>query len=130
MIKFSKICSLTFALAFCLYAGSAESAETQGKWIRYGKNTVNANQHALVSLLNPIAEADEAKVAAMIKDANGPIPLTIAIQFTQPSTLFYTINTRVSDPKAAVAASKKANEMYTAIQKFLKSNETYLDLGD
>ncbi len=116
--------------AFCLAAVPGHAAEGQGKWIRFGKTTVNASQHATVSLQNPIADADEAKVAAMIKDANGPIPLVIAIQFTQPSVSFYTLNARVSDPKQAVAASRKANAMYTSIQAFLKSGETYLDLGD
>lgn len=117
-------------LAVSLCASMALAADVQGKWIRYGKQTVNANQHATVTLLNPIADADEAKVAAMIKNANGPISLTIAIQFTQPSAAFYTVNARVADPKAAVEASAKANAMYKAIQAFLKSNETYLDLGE
>jgi len=121
---------LALALALCLYAVAALAADAQGKWIRYKTSTVNANQHATINLLDPIAGADEAKVAALIKDANGPIPLTIAIQFSQPAVSFYTVNTRVSDPKLAVAASKKANEMFKAIQAFLKSNETYLDLGE
>lgn len=128
MVKFAKVCAILLLMG--LYGTCAEAAETQGKWIRYGKNTVNANQHASVSLLNPIAEADEAKVAAMIKDANGPISLTIAIQFSQPPVSFYTLNTRVNDPKLAVEASKKATAMYAAIQKFLQSNATYLDLGE
>lgn len=119
------------ALLFCLSSASAaQAADAQGKWIHYGKDTVNANQHRAVSLLNPIPDADEAKVAAMIKDANGPIPMTIAIKFQEPAISFYTVNTRVSDPKVAVEASKKANKMYKAIQEFLKSNETYLDLGE
>lgn len=108
----------------------ASAAEAQGKWIRYGKITVNANQHAMVTLLNPIADADEAKVAAMIKDANGPISLTIAVKFSQPDVNFYTLNARVSDPKATVEASRKANKMYKDIQVFLKSGESYLDLGE
>lgn len=130
MNKFSRLCSVALLFAVCIFVTEVLAADAQGKWIRYGKNTVNANQHAMVSLLNPIADADEAKVAAMIKEANGPISLTIAVQFSQPALSFYTVNTRVSDPKVAVEASKKANEMYKAIQKFLKSNETYLDLGD
>ena len=119
----------TLIFLFCL-AGSVLAADGQGKWIHYGKNTLNANQHELVTLLNPIPEADEAKVAQMIKDANGPIPLVIGVQFSQPALTFYTLNARVSDPKAAVEASKKANAMYKAIQGFLKSSETYLDLGE
>jgi hypothetical protein len=83
-----------------------------------------------VSLLNPLANADEAKVAAMIADAKGPISLTIGIQFTQPAFIFYTLNARVSDPKVAMEASMKANQMYKAIQQFLKSNDTYLELGE
>ena len=124
-----RICAAALALAVCL-GGAALAAEAQGKWIHYGKTTLNANQHASVTLLNPIADADEAKVAAMIKDAGGPIPLVIAVQFSQPSMSFYTLNARVSDPKAAVEASRKANQMYKAVQQFLKSNETYLDLGE
>lgn len=130
MSTFSRLCGVVLLFAVCLFVTGALAADAQGKWIRFGKNTVNANQHATVSLLNPLADADEAKVAAMIKEANGPISLTIAVQFSQPALSFYTVNTRVSDPKVAVEASKKANEMYKAIQKFLKSNETYLDLGD
>jgi hypothetical protein len=129
MNKFSRVCSVLLLFVF-FFGIEVLAADAQGKWIRYGKNTVNANQHGVVSLLNPIADADEAKVAAMIKEANGPISLTIAVQFSQPALSFYTLNTRVSDPKVAVEASKKANEMYKAVQKFLKSNETYLDLGE
>ena len=117
-------------LALLLAAAFAQAAEAPGKWIRFGKTTVNANQQPTITLLNPIADADEAKVEAMIKKANGPISLTIAIQFSQPPVSFYTLNARVDDPKRAVAASRRADEMYKAIQKFLKSGETYLDLGE
>lgn len=127
---FANTCGLFLLAALCLYGVSAQAAEAQGKWIRYGKITVNANQHGTITLQNPIADADEAKVAAMMREANGPIPLVIAIQFTQPPVSFYTLNARVSDPKQAVAASRKANEMYMAIQRFLQSNEHALDLGE
>ena len=130
MTIFTAIRATALALLLCLSAMSAQAAETPGKWIRYGKTTVNANQQPTITLLNPLADADEAKVAAMIKDANGPIPLVIAIQFSQPAVSFYTVNARVADPRQAVAASRKASEMYKAIQQFLKSSETYLDLGE
>lgn len=130
MFTFARMRGVLLALALCLSALGAQAAEVPGKWIRYGKNTVNANQQPSITLQNPIADADEAKVAAMIKDAGGLIPLTIAVQFSQPQVSFYTVNARVSDPKQAVAASKKAGDMYKAIQNFLKSGESYLDLGD
>ena len=118
------------AALLCLFSACALAAETPGKWIRFGKTTVNANQQPTITLLNPIADADEAAVAAKIKEANGPISLTIAVQFSQPPVSFYTLNARVSDPKQAVEASRRATEMYKAIQRFLKSGETYLDLGE
>ncbi|WP_243439365.1 hypothetical protein [Fundidesulfovibrio soli] len=129
MLKFFRnlVPALLLTLALC---GQAFAAEAQGKWIHYGKTTLNANQHATVSLLNPIEGADEAKVAAMIKDAGGALPLVIAVQFSQPSMSFYTLNARVSDPKAAVEASRKASQMYKKIKEFLKSGETYLELGE
>ncbi|BAH73661.1 hypothetical protein [Solidesulfovibrio magneticus] len=130
MTIFTAIRATALALVLCLSAMSAQAAEMPGKWIRYGKNTVNANQQPTITLLNPLADADEAKVAAMIKDANGPIPLVIAIQFSQPAVSFYTVNARGADPGQAVAAARKASEMYKAIQQFLKSSETYLDLGE
>ena len=130
MTSFSAIRATALALVLCLSAMSVQAAETPGKWIRYGKTTVNANQQPTITLLNPLADADEAKVAAMIKDANGPIPLVIAIQFSKPAVSFYTLNARVADPQQAVAASRKASGMYKAIQQFLKSSETYLDLGE
>jgi len=130
MTAFARTRVAFLTLAMLLSAASVQAAEAQGKWIRYGKNMVNANQQVTITLLNPIPDADEAKVAEMIRKANGPISLTIAVQFAQPQVSFYTINTRVSDPQQAVAASRKANGMYAAIQKFLKSGETYLDLGE
>ena len=126
----SAIRSIALTLMLSLLAMSTQAAEVPGKWIRYGKTTVNANQQPTITLLNPIADAAEAKVATMIKDANGPIPLTIAVQFSQPAVSFYTVNARVADPQQAFAASRKATEMYKAIQQFLKSGETYLDLGE
>jgi hypothetical protein len=130
MNRIYTVLSVVLLFILCIFIASVQAADGQGKWIRYGKNTVNANQHGVVSLNNPIAGVDEAKVAAMIKEANGPMPMTIAIQFSQPSISFYTINTRVSDPAIAVEASKKASTMYKSIQDFLKSDATYLDLGE
>ncbi|MFP5239099.1 MAG: hypothetical protein ACLGQW_04635 [Acidobacteriota bacterium] len=129
MLKFPKFFALALLLAVCL-CGQAFAAEAQGKWIHYGKTTLNANQHATVTLQNPIEGADEAKVAAMIKDAGGALPLVIAVQFSQPSVSFYTLNARASDPKAAVEASRKASQMYKQINEFLKSGDTYLELGE
>lgn len=120
---------LALAVIFCLAGPWAHAAEIPGKWIRYGDQSVNANQQPAITLVNPISGANEAKVAAMIRDANGPISLTIAVRFSQPAVSFYTINTRVSDPAQAVAASEKADEMYAAIQAFLASGRNYLDLG-
>ena len=130
MTTFAKTWGTSLLLMLWLCAGLAQAAETQGKWIRYGKSMVNANEQPTITLQNPISGADEAKVAAMIKEANGPISLVIAVQFSKPQVSFHTLNARVSDPKQAVEASRKADEMYKTIQKFLKSNETYRDLGE
>ena len=123
----SAIRSIALTLMLSLLAMSTQAAEVPGKWIRYGKTTVNANQQPTITLLNPIADAAEAKVATMIKDANGPIPLTIAVQFSQPAVSFYTVNARVAEGGGGPAATGRVTAGEKAVlEKSQKSRPTKL----
>lgn len=106
-------------------------AGREGKWIDYGRGVLNAESFGSIKLVDSIADRIEVSLEEFFKRLTQKITLTIAVEFSLPTTFTLTVfRGDVSTPAEYKQARQNAEATYVSIKKFLKSSDAYMSLSD